>query len=725
MNKEVGINASDGIYGNLNKEQKAAILNIDSPLRIIAGAGSGKTGVLTKKIVYLIRKINIKPERIMALTFTNKAANEMKSRVIDIIGEKGLDVVILTFHALCSKFLKREIHNIGYYNKFIILDSSDQRFILRNIYKDLEISSSIISYATILSYISKSKTSLSTPADEKKIAISDTDLLKCEVYKRYDEEVKKKKYLDFDDLLIFTNQILVDFPEIADYWKKQFDYILVDEFQDTSILQYNIIKNISNKKNITIVGDPDQTIYSWRGADINSINNFHQDFPNTTTITMDTNYRSTKKILDAANRLIRSNKNRMPKSLNTFNEVGEGIEFHYAYSQEEEARWVVNKINELKRNKIQLKDIAIFYRSNFYSRLIESALLGEAINHKIFGGQKFYELSEIKDAISFLWTISKDTPQLHFHRILNIPSRKIGPATEAKLLSFANEKKLNLYEALIENYKVLPVSKEIKAKIVEFLNEIRRHKRIIEKRTISISKTLESFLNAIKYLKAIKESSNENDTKYENIMELLKAIDTWETNNPNLGLEDYLEEIKLINMSFDLGENAINYITLMTIHASKGLEFKNVFLIGLNEDIFPSNKVNEIDDDDLREEKMEEERRLAYVAITRAKERLFVSGARGSSFISNIVQQKLPSRFISEMGLDVSAFVSDLVIIKNFKNDIKINKNYVIGDVVSHITFGKGIVLDLDGDKITIKFNNDTVGVKQFIKNHKSIERVE
>lgn len=724
MNNEDELTIDEKIFDNLNKEQKAAILKNDGPLRIIAGAGSGKTGVLTKKISYLIEKMNINPKRILALTFTNKAANEMKSRVVEIIGDKGLHAIIGTFHSVCSKFLRQEIYRLDYPKKLIILDTSDQIYILKNIYKNLEISNSIISYSSILSYISEAKNSFLTPEMKKNDFTDDTDLLKAEIYLKYDEEIKFKKYVDFDDLLLLTNKILIDFPEIREIWSKKFDYILVDEFQDTSFVQYNIVKQISNKKNITIVGDPDQTIYSWRGADINLINNFHIDFPGTTTITMDINYRSTKNILDAANKLIRSNKDRLPKSLKSNDEVGEPIEFHYAYSQEAEARWVVNKINDLKRNKIQLKDIAIFYRSNFYSRLIEENLIKELINHKIFGGQKFFELSEIKDVLSFLWTISKESPQIHLQRILNVPSRKIGPANEAKLVQFAESKELTLYDAMIKHYKSLPVSQEIKTRIVNFLNEIRRHKSILSKGTISISKTLESFLNSIGYLSAIKSSDRENDSKFENVMELLKSIDTWQEKNPDLNVESYLEEISLISLSSGVEEDAINYITLMTIHASKGLEFKNVFLIGLNEDVFPSSKITQIENQDIIDEKMEEERRLAYVAITRAKERLFISGARGSNFIANVNKQKSPSRFISEMGIDVSSYVSDLMIIKNFESDIKINKNYIIGDVISHITFGEGVVVDLEGDKITIKFNNETVGVKQFLKNHKSIERI-
>ncbi len=722
MNKQEINDFEEKIFSNLNKEQKAAILKNDGPLRVIAGAGSGKTGVLTKKIAYLIKKMNINPARILALTFTNKASNEMKLRVVDIIGEEGNLADISTFHSLCYKFLKSEIENINYPKKFIVLDSSDQIYILKKIYKNMDLSSSTLSYSSVLKYISKTKTE-SVNGEENKKTENDTEVLKFEIYEKYCEEVNVKKYIDFDDLLILTNKILVEFPKIRKIWSSKFDYILVDEFQDTSIIQYNIIKLLSNLKNITIVGDPDQTIYSWRGADINLINNFHNDFKDTLTITMDMNYRSTKNILNAANKLIRSNKDRIPKTLKTNSDDGHPIQFHYAYSQEAEARWVVTQINELKRNKVQLKDIAIFYRSNFYSRLIESSLITGSINHKVFGGQKFFERTEIKDVISFLWTISKSTSQIHLQRILNVPARKIGPATEAKLIKFAEEQNMTLYDALIKNFKILPIPKETKSNIVDFLNEIRRHKCFIE-RGISISKTIESFLNSINYIASIKEDNTESDSKLENINELFKSIDNWEARNPTLKLEDYLEEISLLNMSSDLGDGAINFITLMTIHASKGLEFKNVFLLGLNEDVFPSARISREDDEEAMNTLMEEERRLAYVAITRAKEKLFISGARGTNFIANVINQKYPSRFISEMGIDLSTHVSDLTTIRNFENDIKINKNYIIGDFISHISFGEGIVLDIENDKMTIKFHKEEVGIKQFLKNHKSIERI-
>lgn len=724
MNNEKKEIFEEEIFKNLNKEQKAAILKNDGPLRIIAGAGSGKTGVLTRKISYLIRVMKIKPERILALTFTNKAANEMKSRVVQIIGDEGNKSNISTFHALCYRFLREEITIINYPKNFIVLDATDQIYIIKKIYKEIHLASSLLSYVSILKYISKTKMSSIFPDDVKSDEIeNDTELLKKEIYEKYMSELNEKKYVDFDDLLILTNKILNEFPEIRKIWSNKFDYILIDEFQDTSIIQYNIIKLLSNFKNITIVGDPDQTIYSWRGADIDLINNFHKDFKNTTNITMDTNYRSTKNILNAANKLIRYNEERLPKTLKSSGEEGEPIEFHYAYSQEAEARWVVSQINELKKNKVQLKDIAIFYRSNFYSRLIEASLVNDSINHKVFGGQKFFERIEIKDVISFLWTISKLTPQIHLQRIINIPARKIGPVTEAKLIKFAEEKNMPLYDALVENFKVIPVPKETKIKIVSFLNEIRRHKNFIE-RGIPISKVIESFLNSINYMTLIKEDNNEADSKLENINELFKSIESWEAKNPTLKLEDYLEEISLMNMSSDAEEDAINYVTLMTIHASKGLEFKNVFILGLNEDVFPSARISQIDDDKKQKEKMEEERRLAYVAITRAKEKLFISGARGTNFIADVVNQKYPSRFISEMGIDVSVHVSDLTAIRNFENDIKISKNYIIGDLISHISFGDGVVLDLEGDKITIKFNKEEIGVKQFLKNHKAIERL-
>lgn len=708
------------ILDDLNKEQKAAVIKTKGPIRIIAGAGSGKTKVLTRKIAYLVEIAKVDPRKIMALTFTNKAANEMKERVEQIVGDKVNNMIISTFHSLCARFLQYEIKNLKGFenNKFVVLDSIDQTDLLKEIYKKHSISSTTISYYSMLEFISNNKINFIEPKSILENAQSDVDKIKAQVYLEYQEMIQSSKSLDFDDLLIYTKEILSKNENILTKWQSRYEYFLIDEFQDTSKIQYDIISLIAKNENITIVGDPDQTIYSWRGADITFINEFDKLHPNTTTIVLHQNYRSTKNILNAANKLIKFNPNRLPKDLDTENENGNQIEYYQGSSQDLETLWVVSKINYLKKCKVQLKDIAILYRSNYYSRAIEDALISEAIPHKIIGGQKFYERAEIKDSISFLRSIWMPN-DIALKRIINIPSRKIGPAAVEKLTKFANQKKLSLWDSWIQNFNQIDIQKDSKENLFKFINVLRKHKIALEK-GVPIHKVLESFLDEIGYMNLIKENStNIASNKFDNVKELLKSIKIWEDKNKDKTIDDYLEEISLVSLVNE-DVNNTNYVSLMTIHAAKGLEFKNVFVIGMNEEIFPSQRA--IDEDKNNDgSKLEEERRLAYVAITRARERLFLSNAKGFFFENK--QNKLPSRFLKEMGLNVNWYDSSTMI-NDFDNDSKSSKKINIGDKVMHTNFGEGVVLDINGDTIIIEFKNKSIGVKQLLKNHKSIERL-
>lgn len=711
------MNQSNNILNDLNNEQKAAILVVNGPVRILAGAGSGKTKVLTRKIAYLVENHGVNPRRILALTFTNKAANEMKERVGALIGEKIEHMTISTFHSLCVKFLRREINNLdGYQKSFKILDFVDQQDILKEIYKKYSISNTVIGYYSMLEFISYNKINFITPFNVESNADTEIEKLKAKVYLEYDQTVKENKMLDFDDLLIFTKIILENFDEVKQKWQNYFEYFLIDEFQDTSKIQYDIITLLAKSGNITIVGDPDQTIYTWRGADISFINDFDKLHPNTKTITLSKNYRSTKKVLDAANLLIKHNPNRLPKVLVTDNEVGEDIEFYHGTNQESESIWVVSKINQLRKSKVQLKDIVILYRSNFYTRAIEDALINESIPHKIINGQKFYERAEIKDTLSFLKCIWKPD-NISLKRIINIPSRKIGPATLDKLVEFAHNKKLSLYDSWIKHFKEIKISEESKNNLKDFINLLRKYKVLLDK-NIEYHKVLNSFLNEIGYLNLIKEDTTSTGTKLDNVLELIKSLKTWQQKNPSKTLDDYFEDIALISLTLDDSTN-LNYISLMTIHAAKGLEFKNVFIIGMNEEVFPSSKSIEDFDD---ENRMEEERRLAYVAVTRAKERLFLSGSRGQLFDSKKIKQ--PSRFLAEMGISIDSYFSSSSSLVEFEKELKVHKHYNPGDRIIHTNFGEGIVLEISGDTIIIEFKNKDVGVKQLLKNHKSIERL-
>ena len=650
----------------------------------------------------------------------------MLERVEQIIGIKAKNMIISTFHSLCNYFLQREYAN--FYKdtgkkKFVILDREDQKSVLRTIYKANDLSASSIDYGLILEYISYHKINFISP--EELTNSSDEELDEIEknkifIYEEYQKTLSNSNSLDFDDLMIKTKEILLADQEILMRWQNKFSYFLIDEFQDTSKLQYEIITLLAKSDNITIVGDPDQTIYSWRGADISFINNFDKLHENTTTITLHQNYRSTKKILNAANNLIKYNTNRLEKNLDTQNPEGVDIQFSVANTQEFETMWIISKINELKKNKVQLKDIAILYRSNYYSRAIEDAFITDGIPHKIIGGQKFYERTEIKDALTFLRCIWNPN-DIALERVINIPSRKIGSTTLKKLHDFASSKNLDLWESWINNFREINISNETKKNLFDFINCLLKHRAALSKK-IPIYQVLESFLNEVGYIKYLTSSQSMTNatSRLDNIKELLKAIKTWTEKNKDKNIDDYLEEVALINLHNDDSTN-INYISLMTVHAAKGLEFKNVFVIGLNEGVFPTNRAleNEKEGDDFL---IEEERRLAYVAITRAKERLFLSACRGPQFNNNKTVSK-PSQFLDEMGLNLSFFKTEEIDANKIINFYK-DREFLPGAKIIHTNFGEGIILDVNGDTIVVEFKNKAFGIKQVLKNHKSIERL-
>ena len=711
------------ILGDLNKEQKAAVLKVTCPVRIIAGAGSGKTKVLTRKIAYLIEVVKIEPKKIIALTFTNKAANEMKSRVEDLIGPKANEMVVSTFHSLCYRFLREEISSLeGFSNNFAVADSTDQDSLLKEIYKKYELSKTTFPYFMMKEYISSKKNQFINPDElinDAKEENNEVELIKAKVYKEYQELLSQSKTLDFDDLLIYTKNIIDNNSKIKEKWQNRFDYFLIDEFQDTSKIQYEIINSILKNQNITIVGDPDQTIYSWRGADISFINNFDKLHKKVLTITLFRNYRSTKNILKAANQLITNNVNRIPKELATENEEGSEIEYYAASSQENESLWVTTQINKLKKEKNQLKDIAILYRSNFYSRSIEDALIKESIPYKIINGQKFYERAEIKDALAFLRCIYEPT-DISLKRIINVPPRKLGESTIERLVSFANDKKMTLWDSWLKHINQINIPHEKKENLFKFINLLRKYQVLIRNRK-PINLVLEELLIEVGYFKMFEDNDPNNQSRLENIKELIKSIKLWEQKNPDKYVGEYLDYISLESLNIEDSTN-INYVSLMTVHAAKGLEFKNVFVIGLNEGVFPAYKVLKLDKEDEENFFLEEERRLAYVAFTRAKEKLFLSSSK--EYIGdNKNGYNAPSRFIDEADLKISTSSKTAEILLDSKITKK-QRNFEVGDTIFHINFGEGVVLEIVGDSIIIEFKNKGVGIKQLLKNHKSIEKV-
>ncbi|WP_405311783.1 ATP-dependent helicase [Metamycoplasma faucium] len=717
----------------LNQEQKNAVLYNEGPLRIIAGAGSGKTRVLTYKIAYLIDSLNVLPEKILALTFSNKAANEMKQRVFNLLSNNISNKIpiVSTFHSLCAKILRREIHNMNYPNDFQIIDELDQKAVLKVVYSELGVSQSQFTFNSILSYIQNQKNQLISPSSIKENKEND---IKTKIYKNYQEHLDKAHTLDFDDLLLFTYNLLYDpkYENISKKWQNMFSHILVDEFQDTSLLQYKILQKLCAKTNhITIVGDPDQTIYSWRNADINIIMNFDSDYKNTQTIKLEQNYRSTKKILTAANSLIAHNKLRLDKKLFTENEIGNDVELFAGFNEEAEANWVAQKINELKKNRVQLKNIAILFRINSYSRAVEEALIKENTIYKLFGSIKFYQREEIKDALAYLRVIH-DGSEISLLRIINKPHRKIGEVAIDKLLNFAKEHDLDLFKCLEtkfnEIHNELKIHSETLKNIAKLINEIRWARRALQSNPIH--STLKEFMiNRINYFDEIKSSEEEYETRMENFNSLIDAINHWEQNNKSGTIDQYLQEITLITDRDVENDDAASFVSLMTVHNAKGLEFDYVFIIGLAENIFPLRRAISISPKEdfsiltqrnintMRSkeniEGLEEERRLAYVAMTRAKEKLFLSFAVGTL-------KNKRSRFILESGIKQTTSIN---IANSFSNSININKNVslIAGDFISHNVFGKGEVLEVKGDLISVKFSNGKIS--NFAKNHISIKK--
>ncbi|TPE57771.1 ATP-dependent DNA helicase [[Mycoplasma] falconis] len=731
----------------LNEQQKSAVIYDEGPLRIIAGAGSGKTRVLTYKIAYLIENLGIKPMNILALTFSNRAAAEMKQRVYSLLAESNNKELptVSTFHAMCAKILRKEIHNFGYSNDFQILDELDQKEILKIVYSELDISQTEYTFSTIISYIQnrknvlidfnnleKEKDYVGKPSDYLTSAEYNTAKMKEEIYQRYQNHLERSKSLDFDDLLVFVYRLFYDpqFINIAKKWENFFTHILVDEFQDTSTIQYLILQKLSNNKHLTIVGDPDQTIYSWRNADINIIMNFDKDFTDAVTVKLEKNYRSSKKILKAANNLIAHNDLRLDKKLYTDNEDGDDIEFYCGFSDEAEARWIANKISELKRNRVQLKNIAILYRVNSYSRAIEESLIRENTIYKLFGSIKFYQREEIKDTLAYLRVIH-DGSEISLLRIINKPSRRIGESTIDKLLTFARKENLDLFTCLEEKFNEiqaeLKISMETLKRIAELINHIRWARKAIETYPIDLA-LRELMINKIHYFDEIKKSEEEYQNRMENFESLLDAIAEWQRKHPHGTVDEYLQEITLIT-DRDVEDDAMSFVSLMSVHNAKGLEFDYVFIAGLSENVFPLRRAILISpnkdftflrnsDEKENLEALEEERRLAYVAMTRAKQKLFLSFSVGKNGMNK------KSRFLDEAGVKE---VKAIKTATNFSiaNEVENVDNYQIGDYVTHKTYGKGIIIDMDGDILDIKFDSDDKKIRHIAKNHSAIKKWE
>ena len=633
------------IFEGLNDKQYEAVATTEGPCLVIAGAGSGKTKVLTHKIANLINQ-GVKPWNILAITFTNKAANEMKSRVEKIIGEDASkDMWIGTFHSICVRILRRTIEQIGFDRSFVIFDTSDQRSLIKTCLKELNIDDKLFSDRSVQAEISNAKNEMLEPAQYARKYNGDFRREKiADIYTLYQKKLKENNAIDFDDIINYTIKVLSESPEYLEYYSEKFHYVLVDEYQDTNKAQFTLITMLAARYgNITVVGDNDQGIYSFRGADISNILNFEKDFPGTKIIKLEQNYRCTQNILDVANAVIKNNETKYEKKLWTQNEKGNKVQLHKADNEYDEATYIVEKINSLKREEYyKNSDFSILYRMNTQSRSIEDILRREDIPYKIIGGLKFYERKEIKDAIAYLRLVQNNADNLSLTRIINEPKRGIGKASLENIEELAKQNETSMYDIIkraneFELNRVFLNSREF----VETIEELSA-----KKEEMSVSEILTSVLKKSGYMKALEqEDSVEAENRIENLNEFLTVAIEFEEENAENGLAQFLEGITL-SSDIDKLEDTEDTVTLMTLHSAKGLEFPVVFLVGMEEGIFPGYKsIGE-------PRELEEERRLCYVGITRAKENLYMTCAKQRTVFGSTSCNAV-SRFLKEVPADM------------------------------------------------------------------------
>ncbi|MED1471702.1 DNA helicase PcrA [Bacillus salipaludis] len=639
---------SEKLLNGLNPEQQSAVKCTDGPLLLMAGAGSGKTRVLTHRIAYLIVEKRVNPYNILAITFTNKAAREMKERIGKVMGGAAEEIWISTFHSMCVRILRRDIDRIGFNRNFTILDTTDQQSVIKGILKDKNIDPKKFDPRAMLGAISSAKNELIDPEEYSKTAGGYFDQVVSEVYEEYQKRLRKNQALDFDDLIMMTIQLFRRVPDVLEYYQRKFQYIHVDEYQDTNKAQYLLVKLLAMRfKNLCVVGDSDQSIYRWRGADIANILSFEKDYPNATVILLEQNYRSTKRILLAANKVIENNLNRKAKNLWTENPEGNKLMYYRADSEQSEAQYVAGKIKELTRDgKHKLSEIAILYRTNAQSRVMEEVLLKSNIEYSIVGGTKFYDRKEIKDMLAYLRLISNPDDDISLRRIINVPKRGIGSSSVDKIADFAAMHDLSLYQAL-DSIELIGLSPKITKAAREFRDFIRNYTQMQE--FLSVTELVEEILEKSGYREMLKaEKSLEAQSRLENLDELLSVTKNFEDVSEDKSLVAFLTDLALVADidSMDEEVEKADSIVLMTLHSAKGLEFPVVFLIGMEEGVFPHSRSL------MEEAEMEEERRLAYVGITRAEQSLFLTNAQMRTLFGR-TNMNPASRFIKEIPEDL------------------------------------------------------------------------
>ena len=630
------------IYDTLNPKQKEAVLHTDDPLLILAGAGSGKTRVLTHRIAYLIDECGVNPWNIMAITFTNKAAGEMRERVDNLVGFGAESIWVSTFHSSCVRILRRHIESLGYTTSFSIYDSDDQKTLMRQVFKAMDIDTKQFKERAVLAAISSAKDKLITPEEFLLNAGADFREKKTgEIYKEYQKQLKKNNALDFDDLIVKTVELFQNNPQVLDYYQERFRYIMVDEYQDTNMAQFKLVSLLASKyRNLCVVGDDDQSIYRFRGADIQNILSFENTFPGTKVIKLEQNYRSTQNILDAANGVIRHNFGRKDKTLWTANGEGDKILFKQFDTAKDEADFVVRQIRD---SAYSYQDQAVLYRTNAQSRLLEERCIFYNVPYRLVGGVNFYQRKEIKDVLVYLKTIANGVDDLSVIRIINVPKRGIGATTIGRVTAFASEHNMSFYDTLKEAKQIPGIGKAAE-KIGRFIAQMEAFRAMAHSEEYSIKDLIDHILEDTGYEEELQEEGEiEAQTRLENIEELINKAAAYEEDSEHPTLDEFLEQVALV-ADIDNVDDSEDRVTLMTLHSAKGLEFPKVYLVGMEDGLFPG--IMSIMADDKTE--MEEERRLCYVGITRAKKELVLTAAR-QRMINGETRWSKPSRFIDEI----------------------------------------------------------------------------
>lgn len=774
------MNSLEGSITRLNDKQKAAVLTTEGPLLIAAGAGSGKTRVLTHRIAHLIAEELAAPWNILAITFTNKAAQEMRERVSGLVGTEAESIWVSTFHAMCARILRNNAEAIGYEGNFSIIDQSEQQTLMKQILKELNMDSQRFNYKDFLSVIDSAKNLGQLPDDFAANAQGYMGDIQANIYRTYQRKLKQSNALDFNDLILLSVKLFQEREDILNFYQRKFKYIHVDEYQDTNESQYLLVRLLAGHwRNICVVGDADQSIYGWRGANMENILNFQKNYPDAKVILLEQNYRSTQNILSAANSVIANNKKRNDKKLWSDKNQGDKVRYYVAETDLEEARHVVQQIINLKQDgQASLKDFAILYRTQAQSRSLEEQLLKVNLPYRVVGGLKFYSRKEIQDTLAYLRLIDNPTDNLSFNRIVNVPKRGIGPTSVLKLAEFADSLNLSWFEA-IDQLHVSNLSRSLITKFTQFAHMIQRLQEQAE--FLTVSDMVEEIWSQSDYRQSlVEEGSLEAQNRLENLAEfasvtkifdsqsledlvekdpdLLSATDeSLSGHSPRVRLRAFLTDISLVTDTQD--EESDEVVTLMTMHAAKGLEFPYVFIVGMEEGLFPLRRSLENDDD------LEEERRLAYVGMTRAEEKLFLSGSR-NRLLYGRYQQNLPSRFIDEIDQNLiekqghsfqqvlrgqaenQAFRSQgkqqakrdaakvLLNNKNYarnrhsvidrqqttKNDV----NWQVGDKVDHRSWGVGTIVQITktGSDMMLSVAFDSQGIKQLLAAFAPINKI-